>query len=258
MCMLTYFPPSTQPDAEALLNGTAFNRDGHGYAIVIPGRKPKMLVRHSLNAKSLIARFMIDRRDYPKGSALFHSRFGTSGAGGKFNCHPFRVANDKRTVVAHNGVLPAVMQPDSKDKRCDTRAAADDLFAFNYGHLSSPAARFALGEDIGKHNKLVILTIDPAYDTDAYIINQGSGNWHEGVWYSNYDYEPFRPVTQLAGYFADLERISEDICPMCSSKDSIDHVQGTCSMCNSCIDCYEDLDQCVCYVPNALALPEAD
>lgn len=191
MCMLSFFPAGIQPIAEQLMNGARTNDDGHGYAIVVPnGEHPFMIVRHSLDNELVIEKFVSDREKYPEGPALFHSRWGTSGEYGKFNCHPFTVNNDARTVVAHNGILPSKMQPNSKDRRCDTRMAADDIFGTEYGHLSLKTSRLKLGLDIGKGNKLVILTIDPEFKENAYIINEDSGQWtDDGIWYSNSDYK---------------------------------------------------------------------
>ncbi len=251
MCMLTYYPPDVQPDIEGLRNGAQFNRDGHGYAIVVPGKYPRLIVRHSMNSESLIERFARDRERYPSGPALFHSRFGTSGIKGKFNCHPFRLAGNKQTVVAHNGVLPADMQPDRKDKRCDTRMAADDIFATKYGRLAKKATRRRLGAAIGKNNKLVILSVDPTL-ASAYIINESSGVWENGIWYSNYDFEPYVPTTTKLGSWDYGWRnrddwLTDEDCKMCFSKKSVDAKNQVCTFCYACADCTADINDCMCY-----------
>lgn len=251
MCMLTYFPPNKQPDRDALLNGTETNQDGHGYAIVVPGIRPRLIVRHSLNADELIDQFMRDREKHSHGPALFHSRFGTSGSGGKFNCHPFYLAQDKHTVVAHNGVLPAFMQPEKDDLRCDTHMAAHDIFPAWFGHLSQKESREDLATAIGAYNKLVILTVDPVYDSSAYIINETSGNWVDGIWYSNHDYLPMSRYQASYGTLLPLEYAEED-CPLCESIDSVDLESMTCDMCNSCMDCYSLVSDCICYPGGAV------
>lgn len=246
MCMLTYLPPNIQPDQDALLNGMTFNRDGHGYAIVVPEtdtHKARIIVRHSLNGKGLVKRFAHDRRKYPHGPALFHSRFGTSGAQTKFNCHPFQVNHDRQTVVAHNGILPTHMHPDKTDRRCDTRLAADDHFTQNYGHLNNESARNRLAVDIQGHNKLVILTINPQYDQYAYIINEEYGVWDEtNIWYSNYDYES----RQIYAY--PLNDNDDTDCSHCQSKNSVG-LTNICDMCYTCTDCDTPIDDCLCYPP---------
>ena len=108
MCLLTFLPPDVQPDLSALINGAAVNDDGHGFAVVTHGR---LLVQHGMHAEAMIAAFAAARRAHPQGPALFHSRLGTHGARTVANCHPFPVGGDDRTVIAHNGVLPAAVQP---------------------------------------------------------------------------------------------------------------------------------------------------
>lgn len=253
MCMLTFLPPGVQPDTEALTNGATWNRDGHGFAVVVLGKRPRIIVRHGLDSRSLIESFAKLRRKHPQGPALFHSRYGTSGTYGTYNCHPFRMAGDRRTVVAHNGVLPAHMQPDKKDRRCDTRKAADDRFGTMYGHLSDADARDRLATDIGAGNKLVILTVDPAHPVNAYVINEGSGVWEEdGAWYSNHDYCPARSRWEklewddggdilLTGDGTPIE------CPYCQHYgDGVDSFTYVCRTCGTCIECEEYEADCMC------------
>lgn len=248
MCMLTYYPPNAEVDTDALLNGTEWNRDGHGYAIVVPGKKPKLIVKHGLDANTLIWQFANDRKNNPHGPALFHSRFGTSGSGGKFNCHPFTLNGDKMTVVAHNGVLPRSMQPSKGDTRCDTHMAADELFGRAYGHLSTDDARAMLAMAIGTNNKLVILTINPEFDSYSYIVNEESGTWDNGVWYSNYDYIGRKWVSDKK---VEFDPFDAD-CDLCGSFGSVD-IYAICSMCDSCVDCSELADDCLCYTGEEVA-----
>lgn len=246
--MLTYLPPFTLPDTNALRNGTFISRDGHGYAIVIPETETspaRLLTARGLSAKDMIAQFAADRRRYPNGPALFHSRFGTSGTTDKFNVHPFPVGHDPLTVVAHNGILPDYMQPAKTDPRCDTQAAADDRFNFSYGHLSTHDARQRLAEAIGRNNKLVILTVNDDYSEYSYIINESSGVWDSGIWYSNSDYLPYTP--RISVYTPTADELDDNDCPVCDSKNTVDLVSYTCTMCLSCMDCFESVSDCLCY-----------
>lgn len=106
MCLLSFFPPGVQPDSEELSCGASCNPHGFGYAIVIPGEE-EILIGKGMDAATLIAEFVKMRAQYPDGPALFHSRYTTHGVTGVDNCHPFVVNGDKRTVVGHNGILPA-------------------------------------------------------------------------------------------------------------------------------------------------------
>lgn len=264
MCMLTYFPPMVQPDVKALANGAYTNDDGHGYAIVVPAygsAKARLIVRHSMDSDTLIAQFKADRAKYPYGPALFHSRWGTSGIYGVYNCHPFTVNGDQRTVVAHNGVLPHAMQPDKNDIRCDTRMAADEIFFSAYGHLAFPNAQSRLADAIGAGNKLVILTIDPQFNTHSILINEKSGVWEtDGIWYSNHDYvsrgTKFSAYSyggwQSYGDDADdwptpTTRKQDTTCPVCKAVDGVDIDEQVCIFCQTCLDCFEDIEDCLCY-----------
>jgi hypothetical protein len=105
MCLLTYFPAGQLPDLDALKAGTDYNPDGHGYAIVVPDATRRdggrLLVGKGLDAELVLTRFDRDRRAHPDGPALFHSRLRTHGLVDEANCHPFRLAGDPRTVMAH-------------------------------------------------------------------------------------------------------------------------------------------------------------
>jgi hypothetical protein len=235
MCLLTYFPPNTQPDTDALWNGTLSNHDGHGFAIVSRGA---LIVRHGMNGDEMIELFASMRKRHADGPALFHSRFGTGGVYTRFNCHPFRFKNDRHTVVGHNGVLPETCQPGKKDKRCDTRYAADEVFPKGFGHLSNPVNRDKLGEFIGKSNKLVILTTNPEYDQSAYIINEDRGIWHEGVWYSNTGYQDKKH------WYTGTVTKPKTACPLCGCTSISKYAH--CLDCKKCVECRQGWDNCNC------------
>lgn len=240
MCLLSYYPPQVMPDTHALSNGTYRNNDGHGYAIVTGNR---ILVRHSMDAEALIANFARARATHPHGPALFHSRFATHGTLGRHNCHPFRLGGDRRSVLAHNGILPKLVQPGEKDTRCDTRIAAHDFLpAHPFGHLNEPASRDRFAAWLGPHNKVVILTVNPAYHQRAYLINAEHGIWHNKAWYSNHD---FRDITHTDAWITD----GEDVCPGCRAFGTVNVASGYCQLCDTCFDCAEPSTECLCYLP---------
>jgi predicted glutamine amidotransferase len=187
MCLLTYFPPGVEPDIAALELGAENNPDGHGYAIVT---HDGIVVGRGMDAESVIDRFQTDRRRY-RGPALFHSRIATAGSTDKSNCHPFYVG-DRRTVIAHNGILPRTAQPGKSDQRSDTRILADDLIATKTRKapfdLTRRSGRRALRRWAGPGNRLVVLSADPRYRNSAYIVNAQEGEWRNKVWYSNTTY----------------------------------------------------------------------
>ena len=244
MCMLTFFPPDVQPDVERLTRGTFWNRDGHGFAIV-DGKR--LIIRKSMDHEYLIIEFARLRAKYPSGPALFHSRLATAGAENKAMCHPFRMGNDRSTIVAHNGILPMIAQPKQGDKRSDTRLAADLIFGEWFGPLWKEKSRESLEAWCGAYNRLVILTVNPAYESNSYIINEDSGEWCDGVWYSNADY---RDKSDRYGWYesgADYGWADMD-CIYCGKLGDIDPASGFCDVCGTCVDCEEHRDNCQCYV----------
>lgn len=186
MCLLTYFSPGVLPDTSALCQGSIINNDGHGFAIVHDGQ---IVVDRGFNAEEMIDRFAEVRAQYPAGPAMFHSRFGTHGSRTLANIHPFTVDNDRRTVVAHNGVLPGSVQPRGKDTRSDTAILAASMGG-RFGALRLPRVRAAVEKWMGHYNKLVILTVNPRYRGSAFILNEAAGTWVDGIWYSNDGYKP--------------------------------------------------------------------
>ncbi|WP_143261928.1 class II glutamine amidotransferase [Allokutzneria sp. NRRL B-24872] len=233
MCLLTFFPQDVEPNADALMNGTLYNDDGHGFAIVTGSR---ILVRRGMNAERVVADFVRLRRHH-HGPALFHSRMGTHGSLSKSNCHPFPLGGDSRTVLAHNGILPKRVQPAKGDVRSDTRIAAEDFLAGQpFGALSSQRGRNRLRKWLTPYNKVVILTVDPRYRNRAYVINEESGHWDEGIWYSNLDYVgnvTNRPSAPLS-------------CAWCFEIGTIDPISELCRACGSCWTCNEESGYCEC------------
>lgn len=278
MCMLTFFPEGVQPNAERLLNGSIYNNDGHGFAIVVPS-VGEIIVRKSMDADYLVAEFVRLRGILPDGPAMFHSRWGTGGDKTEFNCHPFYVhdrwanpgqkftkgdegdwlhdAVTDQTVVGHNGVLQVTQPKD--DRRCDTRMAAEEILGEWYD-LSVAEERNDIAEWIGTGNKLVFLTVDARFDKNAYIINEKRGVWDEGVWYSNYDYvgyNKWESGASFRNYSYGYENLpvssgfnpwANDRCPLCSKLGTGIDSDGFCTTCDSCVECIEQRVDCTCYV----------
>ncbi len=252
MCLLTYFPPDTQPDAQLLRNGAQFNDDGHGWAIVANN---SIITFKSLNLDQAIDNFVATRKIYPEGPALFHSRLSTHGSISVENCHPFVVNGDSRTVIGHNGIFPKSVQPGKDDNRSDTRVLADD-FLGQRDHLrfATQKQQKQLAGWMGKYNKAVILTVDPTYPFNSVIINETQGIWHNGIWYSNDAFEGWtsKIYSIQPKHASHYEWDTYDKCIHCLSYGTIKKITHICSFCEMCNDCDEPSESCLCYAPTKM------
>jgi hypothetical protein len=263
MCLLTFFPTGVMPDPAALLNGAYVNDDGHGFAIVADNH---LIVQRGMDAERLVDAFGALRRQHRQGPALFHSRFSTHGQRGIDNCHPFPVGGDGRTVLAHNGILPAVVRPAKGDPRSDTRIAAEDFLPL-FGSLRSRRTRRRFERWMSPHNKVVILTVDRRFKDRAYLLNETEGIWDGEIWYSNDGYRPLSPTRWSLPnhsrwdwppwdrtwwdrpHWDRLDR-TIDRCGYCGAV--IDLTDNECRYCGWCLDCGEMPEDCFCYTPAAL------
>ena len=271
MCILSYLPPDAEVDLEGLMNGGFSNPDGHGWAIA---SRDGIVMRRTLNLDEALSTFA-EARVRHAGPALFHSRWATHGTVNVGNVHPFLVGGSHKTVVAHNGILPVEAHPLGDDDRSDTRKFADEILPRRFRRLDKLSVTKALSKWCGAGNKLAILTVDPRYQSSAYLINQNCGEWDElsGVWHSNADYRlPYgrwTPISQTstpaapgsvvksaaesAAVFGGNEMgVLDNTCRLCGigwySRN------GYCDYCKSCEDCNEWAKDCQCWSPNASQL----
>lgn len=111
---------------------------------------------------------------------LIHFRISTSGKVDEDNCHPFFVKND--LILIHNGVLTGCRtEKDKNDTRCFIE---DNLCNIPTKMWKKKTFRNLVGEAIG-NSKFVLLDQHDNY----YIINEDSGHWSNGCWFSNNSYK---------------------------------------------------------------------
>ncbi|ALG06345.1 hypothetical protein [Kibdelosporangium phytohabitans] len=239
--MLTYLPENVMPDEHALANGAAINNNGHGFAIVTGD---SIVIERSMDSRELIERFVAARHTHPSGPALFHSRWATAGVIDVANCHPFEVGGSARTVLAHNGIMPASAQPTKRDQRSDTRIVAEDFLPMEpFGPLNTARARTRLEAWLTTCNKVVILTVDPRFERHAYVLNERAGNWNNEIWYSNHDHL----LTSTR-----LDRWDDEACYVCGEQVDPDNINQVCVTCGTCPGCYEWGEYCECVQPAKL------
>ncbi|WP_328436966.1 class II glutamine amidotransferase domain-containing protein [Nocardia puris] len=235
MCILTFLRPGAAPDVEALRGGAAANPHGHGYAVLTPER---IIVGRGMDPEAVLGEFTEARSRHLDGPALFHSRLATHGTRAPDNCHPFAVGGDGRTVLAHNGILPDAVHPGPGDQRSDSRIFAEDFLPRSpFGSLDSWAGRDRLEAWLGG-DKMVLLTLDPAYAHRAYIFNEQRGHWdlERARWYSNHSYRDFDSYYDAHGCYD---------CESCGEQAYLDDGPH-CGYCGYCLDCRQRFPRCRC------------
>ena len=188
MCIIASVPRGRALNEEQI--DKMWNRNSHGGGIAwIEDGKVK--VYKSLKLKPIKEMILEIQKQEPS-DILVHMRIKTNGRVCLENCHPFHI--DTQTVFAHNGIMPREFHPPAKleDDISDTRWFGQIVLE----HIKLTAlddSRFieVLEDMIGRYNKLVILTANPKLHHESYIINESSGEWHDGIWFSNDSYKPF-------------------------------------------------------------------
>lgn len=185
MCVLSLAPSGKVQYKMDLENACLNNPDGFGYAIHT-GRH--ILRRRSMDADYLIGRYLEDRNRFLDGPALFHARIATSGKVDNSGCHPFLLPGNAKVAIGHNGVLPLNMAKIGGWKS-DTRFFVEDIVHADGGAdaLASPLYIAQAEKWMGEGNKMVVLSADRRLPPFT-ILNEKSGHWDDGIWWSNYTY----------------------------------------------------------------------
>lgn len=261
MCMLCVVPPNVIPSREKLENSALNNPHGFGFAIVIPSEK-RIHAERTMNADTSIKRFIEMRTKYPEGYAMWHARYATHGSQTVENCHPFRVGGDRKTYLAHNGILPVL---EDESDRSDTRIFAEDIIPAMGGiHALDNDQVWNILEDFTTGSKVCILTVDPVAERQMYLLHDEKG-WRDdsGVWWSNntcyidYGYtwnkkDSWTSNKELALLTSDEkeEWLECEVCESYIDKQTalaMGYSLDMCEICGSCYGCKAFVDSCLCY-----------
>lgn len=181
MCLLTYTEAGEWPDMEKLEDASAINGDGFGWSIVHDGRLRRGA---SMSIDEALTTYSVALRE-SNGPSMFHLRWATHGVKDLTNVHPFK-ADRGRTMIGHNGIIDNVKTFGTES---DTAAFVRRYWpSWANRDFDKPETFRHLERWIGSGNKLVILTTDPRYKSDHYIVNEKAGHWDNGTWYSNTSY----------------------------------------------------------------------
>lgn len=121
---------------------------------------------------------------------VIHFRYATHGKGEHMlaNTHPFYLPGwDEKLGYCHNGVIDIMTPKD--DSVSDTRMFGEHVLANLAGDFREDAVLWNTLEKrvLGGGNKVVMMDHEGRVD----IMNERSGMWVDGVWYSN---DSFRPT----------------------------------------------------------------
>tara|TARA_Y100000310_G_scaffold318374_1_gene372330 strand:+ start:1715 stop:2503 length:789 start_codon:yes stop_codon:yes gene_type:complete len=191
MCIAVYQPKGKKLSKEKFHECFSRNPDGFGLMFAKGG---KIHIYKTLDdverAYSVYSR--LHKREARGKNMVLHFRIATHGSVNKKNCHPFRI--NERLALVHNGVISAVDTHKYKDMS-DTRVFAKEILAKlpPFFEWDEPIMRL-IEEFIGR-SKLIIM--DSA--GMAHIVNEGMGEWVDGMWFSNSSHCPKKVVT-VGGY----------------------------------------------------------
>lgn len=158
----------------------ATNPDGAGLAF-INGTGKVEIRKGFMTADTFVKAYqdVVDGGFAAKNPVMVHVRAATLGKVDEGNCHPFAISKGKG-AACHNGVLWGAYGGNGRAaEKSDTREYFERLDrALVYEDVLAAQRKL---EDLIGYNKLILL-----YEGGKYIImNEKSGDWKDGVWYSN-------------------------------------------------------------------------
>lgn len=183
MCIAIYKPKEKTLSEEILRQCFERNSDGAGFAYAKDGvltvKKGFFTFKSFWEAYSQI----------PEGvPAIIHFRIKTSGNKDEYNCHPWSVTDN--LAIIHNGIISDYSVSGSSIS--DTGLFVGDILKTMVSHLGEKClttdfSNFLLSEALGS-SKMVSLDKDGEHA----IFNASSGEFVDGVWFSNSSYKGYK------------------------------------------------------------------
>lgn len=173
MCLIAYVPDGKSMPEDHFRMAAAGNSDGIGVMSATDG------VAKFVGRKATKRALRYTRRLAARGVRhAVHFRYATHGRVDRANCHPHKMPAGG--WLMHNGVLTAYAAF-ATNERSDTAIFTETLT--DVPETAGPQ-RSNYWQEVGRHigasNKLVVLHKDGKFE----IVNAASGDWIDGVWYS--------------------------------------------------------------------------
>lgn len=236
MCIIIHAPVGKIIPKEYIIESDFNNPDGVG--LMWNDGERVHTYKNLTDVNKVYSKYKKIAGKYP---VVLHFRIGTSGGNDYQNIHPFPLFD---TQLVHNGVLNIKVPTYSKIN--DTQlfiAMMEKTLPHNFYRCKKRKHYLKeLGKTIGTNNKFIIMS-----KSSVHIINEKSGHWLDGIWYSNYSYLPYSwNSVGLYGFtgepnlktgiveYPDVFDDEEGVCPTCRfSYNEYDYEAGYCLECGT-------------------------
>ena len=174
MCLAIYQPAGKEVQEKYLRYGFDNHSDGAGIAWAADGA---LHVEKGIFNIEKVLEVYERVKQYP---CLIHFRKATHGKVDATNCHPF-LFNDGKLALIHNGVLNIKCSIEGLSDTAHWVKLVLEPLVKKYNVPINDGSLFYLIEQSVKGDKMAIMEASGR----TFIVNESTGTWDEGVWYSN-------------------------------------------------------------------------
>ena len=190
MCIAVLQTPGSTISDRHLKNCFDNNPDGCGFAYIQTDHieRTRLKVYKTMDYDTFLRKYKRALSNNLDSPFLIHFRVATHGTVDTFNCHPFFI--NKEVAFIHNGIIGGVGTDPIKS---DTQMFNDKVLKKLPKDFYKREEYKLLIEKFITGSKLLTLDIN-GYVT---IFNEASGQWKDGVWFSNTSYSYAKTVTSF-------------------------------------------------------------
>jgi hypothetical protein len=263
MCLAIYQPAGKAIPESHLKTGFDGNPDGAGFMYF--DDEGELVIEKFMKFSEFIERYEACWLQHGANSPFgIHFRWATHGSKSLSNVHPFQY--DNYTAVMHNGMIDCHIED---SQMSDTASFVKNYLGALPKNWYDNDYLFDMVQQYTAGSKLIVFTADKGAEYCAYIVNEKSGHWKDGVWYSNGSYEqkkitPFftlKSAKQSAIVFENEDFHSKCehcgvidpmggpcmSCERCELCDSVELMENMCYDCGTCQVCFLTENECMCY-----------